>query len=87
MVIVFCEGENRGVSLEYCMICSKCLPRQMIKSLRIFDFKSKRNVYSVSEVIGCLRKAYYERKKPSKEKALTLKSHARKRARASTFFS
>ncbi len=67
VVGVYCEDKKGGISFEECMACSKCLPTQIIKSLRVYENKPKRNVYYVKEVIGCLRKAYFYRKCPTDE--------------------
>jgi hypothetical protein len=67
VVGIYCEETKKGISFEECMACSKCLPTQIIKSLRIYENKPKRNVYHVKDVIGCLRKTYFGRKYPKDE--------------------
>lgn len=80
VVGVYCEEKSEGISFEECIACGKCLPSQLIKSLRIFEYKPVRNNYYVREVIGCLRKAYFERKNSGCDTYLTLKElYPRKR--------
>jgi CRISPR/Cas system-associated exonuclease Cas4 (RecB family) len=80
VVGVYCEEKSKGISFEECIACGKCLPSQLIKSLRVFDYKPIRNNYYVREVIGCLRKAYFERRNDSGDTYLTLKElYPRKR--------
>lgn len=64
VVGVFCKEKGKGVSFEDCANCAKCLPAPVIRSLKQYDFAYQRNVYHVNDVIGCLRKAYYNRKEP-----------------------
>jgi len=78
VVGVFCKVGNKKVSFDDCMGCSKCLPAPLIKSLRIFENEAKRNIYYLAEIIGCLRKAYYERKSP-RDKHLSLEDLYRKK--------
>lgn len=74
MVIgVLCEKIGTRVTFEECQECAKCLPAIIIKTLRKFEFKKERNSYSVGEVVGCLRKAYFERKEPLQNQFFTLK--------------
>lgn len=68
MVIgVLCEEKNEGVTFENCANCAKCLPAPVIRSLKQHDFVYHRNVYHVKDVIGCLRKAYFNRKEPQND--------------------
>jgi len=72
---VFCEKKNVRITFEECQKCAKCLPATIIKTLRIFERHTKqRNSYSVSEVVNCLRKSYFERKEPLQDQFYTLKS-------------
>ena len=74
MVIgVFCEKQQKELTFEDCAKCAACLPAPIIRSLRKYEYKKKRNEYSVSEITGCLRKAYFERKEPPKNQFYTLK--------------
>jgi hypothetical protein len=76
---VFCEEKRERVSFEQCIDCAKCLPAPIIKNLRIFDNKPLRNMYYLREVIGCVRRSYYERKIPA-DNFPTLRSlYSRKR--------
>jgi len=79
VVGVYCEEKRKGISFEECMVCSKCLPTQIIKSLRVYENKPKRNVYYVREVIACLRKAYFDRKCPKDEFSSLRDLYCRKR--------
>ena len=79
---VFCEVKKEKVSFEYCMSCSECLPTPIIKSLRTFNLKYERNVYYLSEILGCLRKSYYNRKENHVDRLPTLKElYSRKRGK------
>lgn len=64
MIGVYCQKKNNGVSFDDCASCAKCLPAPVIRSLKQYEFSYHRNVYHVNDVIGCLRKAYYDRKEP-----------------------
>jgi CRISPR/Cas system-associated exonuclease Cas4 (RecB family) len=79
VVGVYCEEKKGGISFEECMACSNCLPTQIIKSLRVYENKPKRNVYYIREVIGCLRKAYFDRKCPRDEFSKLRDLYCRKR--------
>ncbi len=69
---VYCEPFKKGVTFEECESCAKCLPAPIIRSLRTYDYRPERNVYYLREVIGCLRKAYSDRKERPPDKFLTL---------------
>lgn len=67
VVGVFCEKIHEGVSFEACAKCAECLPAPIIGSLRIYENKKPRNVYFVTELVSCLRKAYFDRKERPKD--------------------
>jgi hypothetical protein len=69
---VNCEPFKKKVTFEECGACAQCLPAPIIKSLRRYDYQPERNVYYLREVIGCPRKAYFDRKSKPTDKYLRL---------------
>jgi len=57
---IWCNFKQRRVSWEECKECAKCLPSQVIERLRK-DFVLEPNRYGITELVGCLRKAYFSR--------------------------
>jgi CRISPR/Cas system-associated exonuclease Cas4 (RecB family) len=78
---VYCEKNSKKVSFEDCIECASCLPPQIIKSLRVYENKQKRNTYYVKEIIGCLRKAYYNHKLPQEEYSTLAQLYQQKRGK------
>jgi len=49
------------ISIEECMECGNCLPRPLIKSLKMYDYPPKCGTYGLKEIIGCPRLSFYKR--------------------------
>jgi CRISPR/Cas system-associated exonuclease Cas4 (RecB family) len=79
---VNCIKNSKKVSFEECIECAACLPPQIIKSLRVYENKPKRNTYYVKEIIGCMRKAYFNRKLSQDEYQTLLQLFQIKRGKA-----
>ena len=61
MVVGVCCPDKGEISLELCMECGDCLPRPLIKSLKMYDYHPTHGTYGLKEVIGCPRLSFYKR--------------------------